>query len=102
MIWRRRSTGKLGIDKAAGERRIKHVIAQAKDAQLVDEPSDIAPVASASSNNERVPVKVTSKMAVCAEYQKALEESGSGEEDDLEVFDKKRWVRTVRLKTQDR
>ena len=80
-------TGKLGIDKVAAARFIKHAIAQAKNAQLVDEASDAGPEASSSSNNERVPIKVTSKMIARAKYEKELEELGSEEEDDLEVFD---------------
>ncbi|KIJ22175.1 hypothetical protein PAXINDRAFT_152396 [Paxillus involutus ATCC 200175] len=77
---------KFGIDKAAAGRFIKHAIAQAKNAQLVDEPSDDAtPVASSSS--ERVPVKVTSKMIARAEYEKEMKELGSEEEEVLEVFD---------------
>lgn len=80
-------TGKLGIDKVAAGRFIKHAIAQAKNARLVDEPSDAATVASSSSNHERVPVQVTSKMVARAEYEKELKELGSEEEEDLEVFD---------------
>ncbi|KIJ66399.1 hypothetical protein HYDPIDRAFT_26750 [Hydnomerulius pinastri MD-312] len=77
---------KLGIDKAAAGRFIKHAIAQAKNIQLVDELSDsAAPVASSSS--ERVPVKVTSKMIERAEYEKNLKDLRSEEEEDLEVFD---------------
>ncbi|KAG8219419.1 hypothetical protein J3R82DRAFT_342 [Butyriboletus roseoflavus] len=76
---------KLGIDKAAAGRFIKHAIAQAKNAQLIDEPSDVA--ASSSSSHEHVPVKVTSKMMARAEYEKELNELGSEEEEDLEVFD---------------
>jgi exosome complex protein LRP1 len=41
----------------------------------------------ASTSSERVPVKITSKMAERAEYEKNLEELGSEEEEDLEVFD---------------
>ncbi|KAI9570171.1 Sas10/Utp3/C1D family-domain-containing protein [Boletus coccyginus] len=78
---------KLGIDKAAADRFIKHAIAQAKNAQLVDGPSDAATVASSSSSHERVPVKVTSKMVTRAEYEKELKELGSEEDDDLQVFD---------------
>ncbi|KAF9225346.1 C1D-domain-containing protein [Gyrodon lividus] len=77
---------KLGIDKAAAGRFIKHAIAQAKNAQLMDEPSDDAtPVA--SSGSKRVPVKVTSKMIARAEYEKEIKELGNEEEEDLEVFD---------------
>lgn len=79
--------GKLGIDKAAADRFIKHAIAQAKNAQLVDGPSDAATVACSSSSHERVPVKVTSKMVARAEYEKELKELGSEEDDDLQVFD---------------
>ncbi|KIL01059.1 hypothetical protein PAXRUDRAFT_29405 [Paxillus rubicundulus Ve08.2h10] len=76
----------FGIDKAAAGRFIKHAIAQAKNARLVDEPSDdVAPVTSSSS--ERVPVEVTSKMIARAEYQKEVNELGSEEEETLEVFD---------------
>ena len=77
----------MGIDKAAAGRFIKHAIAQAKNAHLVDEPSDAAAASSSSSNHERVPVKVTSKMLARAEYEKELKEVGSEEEEDLEVFD---------------
>jgi len=78
---------KLGIDKAAAGRFIKHAIAQAKNAKLVDEPSDAATAASSGSNHERVPVKITSKMVARAEYEEELKELGSEEEEDLEVFD---------------
>lgn len=92
-------TGKFGIDKAAAGRFIKHAIAQAKNAHLVDEPSDAATAtatataASSSSNHERVPVKVTSKMMARAEYEKELKELGSEEEEDLEVFDEEAAVK---------
>lgn len=55
--------------------------------QLVDEPSDAATAAGSSSSHERVPVKITSKMAARAEYEEQLKELGSEEEEDLEVFD---------------
>lgn len=80
-------TGKLGIDKAAAGRFIKHAIAQAKNTQLVDESSDAVPAASSSSSNERVPVRVTSKMMARTEYEQELKEVGSEQEEDLEVFD---------------
>lgn len=76
---------RLGIDKAAAGRFIKHAIAQAKLVQ-VQEPSNVAH-GPASTSSERVPVKITSKMAERAEYKKNLEELGSEEEEDLEVFD---------------
>lgn len=76
---------RLGIDKAAAGRFIKHAIAQAKLVK-VQEPSDMAH-GPASTSSERVPVKITSKMAERAEYEKNLEELGSEEEEDLEVFD---------------
>lgn len=83
----KRATGKMGIDKAAAGRFIKHAIAQAKNAELVDEPSHAASAAASSSaSHERVPVKITSKMAARAAYEKELKELGS-EEEDLEVFD---------------
>ncbi|KAH0837940.1 hypothetical protein J3R83DRAFT_6174 [Lanmaoa asiatica] len=78
---------RLGIDKAAAGRFIKHAIAQAKNAQLLDEPSDVVAAVSSSSNHERVPVKVTSKMVARADYEKEIKELGSEEEEDLEVFD---------------
>ncbi|KAG1757046.1 Sas10/Utp3/C1D family-domain-containing protein, partial [Suillus lakei] len=76
---------KLGIDKAAASRFIKHAIAQAKLVR-VEEPNNTSH-GPASSSSERVPVKITSKMAERAEYEKNLEELGSEEEEDLEVFD---------------
>ncbi|KAG1886031.1 hypothetical protein F4604DRAFT_1877964 [Suillus subluteus] len=77
---------KLGIDKAAAGRFIKHAIAQAKLVK-VGEPNNTAH-GPASTSSERVPVKITSKMAERAEYEKNLEEIGSEEEEeDLEVFD---------------
>lgn len=71
---------RLGIDKAAAGRFIKHAIAQAKLVK-VQEPSDMAH-GPASTSSERVPVKITSKMAERAEYEKNLEELGSEEEED--------------------
>jgi hypothetical protein len=38
------------------------------------------------SSSEHVPVRITSKMAARAEYERKLKELGSEEEDDLEVF----------------
>lgn len=76
---------RLGIDKEAAGRFIKHAIAQAKLVK-VGEPNNTAHVP-ASTSSERVPVKITSKMAERAEYEKNLEELGSEEEEDLEVFD---------------
>lgn len=76
---------RLGIDKAAAGRFIKHAIAQAKLAK-VEEPKNTAH-GSASTNSEHVPVKITSKMVERAEYEKNLEKLGSEEEEDLEVFD---------------
>lgn len=76
---------RLGIDKAAAGRFIKHAIAQAKLVK-VQEPSNVTH-GPASTSSERVPVKITSKMAERAEYEKNLEELGSEEEEDLEVFD---------------
>lgn len=75
---------RLGIDKAAASRFIKHAIAQAKLVKA-EEPSNTAH-GPASSSSERVPVKITSKMAERAEYEKNLKELGSEEEEDLEVF----------------
>ncbi|KAN0100234.1 hypothetical protein V8E55_000218 [Tylopilus felleus] len=94
---------KLGIDKAAAERFIKHAIAQAKNATLVDEdePSGPATAASSSSSHERIPVKVTSKMVARAEYEKELEELGSQEEDDLQVFDEEMAVDEEPMGTAD-
>ncbi|KAG2138694.1 Sas10/Utp3/C1D family-domain-containing protein [Suillus bovinus] len=74
---------RLGIDKAAANRFIKHAIAQAKLVKA-EEPSN-TPHGPASTS-ERVPVKITSKMAERAEYEKNLQELGSEEEEDLEVF----------------
>ncbi|KAG2155686.1 Sas10/Utp3/C1D family-domain-containing protein [Suillus clintonianus] len=75
---------KFGIDKAAAGRFIKHAIAQAKLVK-VDESNNASN--GPASSSERVPVKITSKMAERAEYEKNLEELGSEEEEDLEVFD---------------
>lgn len=75
---------RLGIDKAAASRFIKHAIAQAKLVKA-EEPSNTAHEP-ASSSSERVPVKITSKMVERAEYEKNLKELGSEEEEDLEVF----------------
>jgi len=74
---------KLGIDKAAAGRFIKHAITQALKPPSADEPS----VAEASTSSERVPVKITSKMAARAQYEKELEELESEQEEDLAVFD---------------
>ncbi|KAG2118143.1 Sas10/Utp3/C1D family-domain-containing protein [Suillus discolor] len=79
-----KSKERLGIDKAAASRFIKHAIAQAKLVKA-EEPSNTAH-GPASSSSERVPVKITSKMAERAEYEKNLKELGSEEEEDLEVF----------------
>jgi exosome complex protein LRP1 len=76
---------RLGIDKAAAGRFIKHAIAQAKLAK-VEEPKNTAH-GSASTSSEHVPVKITSKMVERAEYEKNLEKLGSEEEEDLDVFD---------------
>ncbi|KAJ8584806.1 C1D-domain-containing protein, partial [Rhizopogon salebrosus TDB-379] len=73
------------IDKAAAGRFIKHAIAQAKLIKPVEESSSNA-VPALDSNSEHVPVKITSKMAARAEYERKLKELGSEEEDDLEVF----------------
>ncbi|KAG0707593.1 hypothetical protein DFH29DRAFT_633012 [Suillus ampliporus] len=77
---------RIGIDKAAASRFIKHAIAQAKLVKPVEESTNTASSGPASTS-ERVPVKITSKMAERAEYEKNLEELGSEEEEDLEVFD---------------
>ena len=68
------ATGKLGIDKAAAAPFIILAIAQAKNVQLVDKLSDAATAAGSSYNHERVPVKIASKMAARAEYEKQLKE----------------------------
>ncbi|KAF9245692.1 Sas10/Utp3/C1D family-domain-containing protein [Melanogaster broomeanus] len=80
---------KVGIDKAAAGRFIKHAIAQAKNARLVEEElaeDAAAPVVASTSSSERVPVKVTSKMLARAEYEKEMKDLGSEEDEDLEVF----------------
>lgn len=76
---------RLGIDKAAAGRFIKHAIAQAKLVKV--EGSNNTAHGATSTSSEHVPVKITSKMAERAEYEKNLEELGSEEEEDLEVFD---------------
>ncbi|KAG6331964.1 hypothetical protein ID866_7127 [Astraeus odoratus] len=80
---------RLGIDKEAAGRFIKHAIAQAKNARLVDEDEEEEDESTAgpSTSTERVPVKVTSKMLERAEYERNLREMGDEEEDDLEVFE---------------
>ncbi|KAH7886205.1 hypothetical protein F5I97DRAFT_1808609 [Phlebopus sp. FC_14] len=81
---------KIGIDKAAAGRFIKHAIAQAKNATLVDERSEssIPVVASAAnSSNEHVPITVTSKMIERAEYEKNIKAMESEEEEELDLFD---------------
>ncbi|CCM03645.1 uncharacterized protein FIBRA_05789 [Fibroporia radiculosa] len=74
------------IDKAAANRFIKHAIAQVKAQRP---PGDTEGPSNVSGNKAiRVPVKVTSKMAARAQYEKELAEQGSdGEDDNLEVID---------------
>ncbi|KAH7922799.1 hypothetical protein BV22DRAFT_1037119 [Leucogyrophana mollusca] len=76
---------RAGIDKAAAGRFIKHAIAQVKYTTPTSGPSDAT--STASTSNVRVPIKVTSKMVERAEYEKNLQDVGSEEEEDLEVFD---------------
>jgi len=74
-------TERLGIDKAAAERFIKHAIAQSKYGRP---PGDNA---EATPSDVRVPIRVTSKMLERAQYDKELNEMGSEEEEDLKTFD---------------
>ncbi|KIM70071.1 hypothetical protein SCLCIDRAFT_503486 [Scleroderma citrinum Foug A] len=76
---------KLGIDKQAAGRFIKHAIAQAKNVQLVDETEEDAE-SSTTGPSTTIPVKVTAKMLERAEYEKKLKETADEEEEDLEVF----------------
>ena len=72
------------MDKAAANRFIKHAIAQVKVGRP---PGQDEGAAASATSNVRVPVKVTSKMAARAQYEKELKEQDSEEEDDLEVID---------------
>ena len=81
----RTRTGKLGIDKQAAGRFIKHAIAQAKNVQLVNETEEDAESSTAGPSTA-IPVKVTAKMLERAEYEKKLKETADEEEEDLEVF----------------
>lgn len=85
---------KLGLDKEAAERFIKHAIAQATNVTSVENERDdesmdavVAPIPGPSTSVlERVPVKITSKMLERAEYERNLQELGDDEEEELEVF----------------
>ncbi|EED80213.1 predicted protein [Postia placenta Mad-698-R] len=76
------------VDKDAANRFIKHAIAQVKAQRPPgggEGPSNIR--FTDSGEAVRVPVKVTSKMAARAQYEKELAELGSEEEGELEVID---------------
>ncbi|THH33143.1 hypothetical protein EUX98_g1039 [Antrodiella citrinella] len=68
------------LDQGVANRFIKHAIAQVN---LQRPPADNH----AGPSDVRVPVKVTSKMAARAQYEKELEELGDEEASDLEVFE---------------
>ncbi|TCD62148.1 hypothetical protein EIP91_007276 [Steccherinum ochraceum] len=76
---------KTVVDQGAANRFIKHAIAQL-NVQRPPGDNEAGPSTSTGSA-VRVPVKVTSKMAARAEYEKELKETGEEEESDLEVFD---------------
>ncbi|KAH7906475.1 hypothetical protein BJ138DRAFT_629259 [Hygrophoropsis aurantiaca] len=76
---------RAGIDKAAASRFIKHAIAQVNYTATSGGSSEIA--ASAGTRDVHIPIKVTSKMAERAEYEKTLKDIGSEEEEELEIFD---------------
>lgn len=63
-------------------RFIKNAIAQVKYGRPPGQDEGVA-----GPSTERVPVKVTSKMAARAQYEKELKEMSSEEEDELEVID---------------
>jgi exosome complex protein LRP1 len=75
---------KFAIDKAAAGRFIKHAITQSQ--RPVPQPDSAIP--SSSTLVERVPVKITSKMAERAQYEKELNERDSEDDEEagLEVF----------------
>ncbi|KAI6048049.1 hypothetical protein EDC04DRAFT_2556139 [Pisolithus marmoratus] len=84
---------KLGLDKEAADRFIKHAIAQATNAKSAEDEREESMDAIATptpgpstSVLERVPVKITSKMLERAEYERDLKELSDEEEDELEVF----------------
>lgn len=76
--------GRLAVDKGVVNRFIKHAIAQVK----IDRPpgQDEGTSSPAQGSNVHIPVKVTTKMVARAQYERELQEAGSEEEDDLEVF----------------
>ncbi|KAH9837349.1 uncharacterized protein C8Q71DRAFT_597725 [Rhodofomes roseus] len=78
------------VDKAAANRFIKHAIAQVKTQRPPGDeegPSHIR--FSQNGESTKVPVKVTTKMAARAQYEKELAEAESEEEEEegLEVID---------------
>ncbi|KZT73217.1 C1D-domain-containing protein [Daedalea quercina L-15889] len=77
------------VDKAAANRFIKHAIAQVTAQRPPgDDESPSHMRFNEGSEPTKVPVKVTSKMAARAQYQKELAEAGSEEEEAaLEVID---------------
>ncbi|KAF8831944.1 hypothetical protein HHX47_DHR1000984 [Lentinula edodes] len=91
------------VDKAAANRFIKHAISQAQiDANAAgvayppkasssttrltpaSNSAGVNPSESSASSEARVPVKVTSKMLQRQEWQKRVDEAGSGEEEEEE------------------
>lgn len=73
-------TERLGIDKDAAGRFIKHAIAQSK----YDRP----PGGKQVTDDVHVPVRITNKMLAREQYQKELDEMDSEEEEeDLKMFD---------------
>ena len=93
--------GKSAIDKEAAGRFIKHALVHAQNAAAANEPttavsSGADTTTDAGVRAAQVPVKITSKMAARAEYERRLREEaddvddgGGGEEqeEELEVFD---------------
>ena len=83
--------GTTTVDKAAANRFIKYAIAQVKAQRPPGEDEGAGPSHVRFGENgeaTKVPVKVTSKMAARAQYEKELAEAVSEEEEDaLEVID---------------
>lgn len=86
------------VDQGAANRFIKHAIAQLNVQQRPPGDNEAGP---STSSAARVPVKVTSKMAARAEYEKDLKETGDEEESDLEVFDDEEAQAPVPARTGD-
>ncbi|KDQ63185.1 hypothetical protein JAAARDRAFT_147233 [Jaapia argillacea MUCL 33604] len=87
-------TRTLTLDKSAANRFIKHAITQLKD-NVSSSSNEIAPShvrfgpdgLKLKADSPAPPVKVTSKMIEREKYQRELQEVGSDQEEDLEMFD---------------